>query len=110
MLQSSSLNGRAHSSMVEQGTHNPLVAGSNPAGPTTCVLRGLDAPKTLKGCFVRQQKQFNKTSGILAIFCYNFVFATALLGSSMAEQSAVNRFVVGSSPTRGANGSKARKS
>ncbi len=21
--------------MVEQGTHNPLVAGSNPAGPTT---------------------------------------------------------------------------
>ena len=26
---------RAHSSAVEQGTHNPLVAGSNPAGPTS---------------------------------------------------------------------------
>lgn len=25
---------RDHSSMVEQGTHNPLAAGSNPAGPT----------------------------------------------------------------------------
>ena len=25
---------RAHSSMVEQRTHNPLAAGSNPAGPT----------------------------------------------------------------------------
>jgi hypothetical protein len=25
----------ACSSTVEQGTHNPLVAGSNPAGPTT---------------------------------------------------------------------------
>jgi len=25
---------RAHSSAAEQGTHNPLVAGSNPAGPT----------------------------------------------------------------------------
>lgn len=24
----------AHSSMVEQGTHNPLVLGSNPGGPT----------------------------------------------------------------------------
>src|SRR5438132_1340576 len=24
---------RAYSSAVEQGTHNPLVAGSNPAGP-----------------------------------------------------------------------------
>ena len=27
-------NGRARSSMAEQGTHNPLVVGSNPAGPT----------------------------------------------------------------------------
>ncbi len=27
----------AYSSMVEQGTHNPLVAGSNPAGPTTLI-------------------------------------------------------------------------
>ena len=26
---------RAYSSMVEQRTHNPLVAGSSPAGPTT---------------------------------------------------------------------------
>ena len=26
---------RAYSSTVEQGTHNPLVVGSNPAGPTT---------------------------------------------------------------------------
>ena len=26
---------RARSSMVEQGTHNPLVVGSNPTGPTT---------------------------------------------------------------------------
>ena len=25
---------RDHSSVVEQETHNPLVAGSNPAGPT----------------------------------------------------------------------------
>ena len=25
---------RAHSSMVEQGTHTPLVLGSNPGGPT----------------------------------------------------------------------------
>ena len=25
----------ARSSTVEQGTHNPLVVGSNPAGPTT---------------------------------------------------------------------------
>ncbi len=40
---------RAHSSMVERGTHNPLVAGSNPAGPnllirhhaSACVLKPL---------------------------------------------------------------------
>ena len=29
---------RACSSTVEQGTHNPLVVGSNPAGPTTSLL------------------------------------------------------------------------
>ena len=28
---------RACSSMVEQGTHNPLVGGSNPSGPTRTV-------------------------------------------------------------------------
>ena len=27
--------------MVEQGTHNPLVAGSNPAGPTTHLVRSI---------------------------------------------------------------------
>ena len=27
---------RACSSTVEQGTHNPLVLGSNPGGPTNC--------------------------------------------------------------------------
>ena len=30
-----SLRTRACSSAVEQGTHNPLVGGSNPSGPTT---------------------------------------------------------------------------
>jgi hypothetical protein len=29
---------RACSSAVEQGTHNPLVAGSNPAGPSRRIL------------------------------------------------------------------------
>jgi 5-methylcytosine-specific restriction endonuclease McrA len=28
---------RAHSSMAEQGTHNPLVLGSNPSGPTNLI-------------------------------------------------------------------------
>jgi hypothetical protein len=29
---------------LEQGTHNPLVAGSNPAGPTTFAVRQEEAP------------------------------------------------------------------
>ncbi len=66
--------------MVEQGTHNPLVAGSNPAGPT-----------------IRYSTAQAEVYDILA----NCVSAS-FLGSSTAEQSAVNRFVVGSNPTRGA--------
>jgi hypothetical protein len=34
---------RAHSSTAEQGTHNPLVAGSNPAGPTSLIVPQLAA-------------------------------------------------------------------
>ena len=30
---------RDHSSMAEQGTHNPLVGGSNPSGPTKEMLK-----------------------------------------------------------------------
>ena len=37
-----------------------------------------------------------------SIQCYNEIGTAAVLGSSMAEHSAVNRGVVGSSPTRGA--------
>jgi hypothetical protein len=34
---------RAHSSTVEQVAHNHLVLGSNPGGPTMCVMTGDDS-------------------------------------------------------------------
>ena len=34
---------------LEQRTHNPLVLGSNPRGPTNAVLRGTNKSKLVKG-------------------------------------------------------------
>ena len=48
-----------HSSMVEQGTHNPLVVGSSPAAPTT------------------KQKAIGRTSGGLSLWIADYgVWAT----------------------------------
>ena len=41
----------AHSSMVEQGTHNPLVLGSNPGGPT--IRKHLPSLRVAAFLFVR---------------------------------------------------------
>ena len=40
---------RAHSSTAEQGTHNPLVPGSNPGGPNELRQTGLTVLSTVLG-------------------------------------------------------------
>ena len=36
--------------MVEQGTHNPLVVGSNPTGPMRCFVESFDCAGIKKMC------------------------------------------------------------
>ena len=52
---------RARSSMAEQGTHNPLVAGSSPAGPTSA----FSLPSTPCRCWKSPFRRHVAVNGLL---------------------------------------------
>ncbi len=58
-------------------------------------------PKPRKERNISKQALVEDFSNKESDLCYNYL--SSIRGSSMVEQPAVNRWVVGSSPTRGAN-------
>lgn len=77
--------------MVEQGTHNPLVVGSNPTGPTTedlmSVLRPRPVHRTPHGS-APPQPLWMTVAAVFAVVAF-VVFAVALLGARKPSVAAV---------------------
>ena len=57
---------------LEQRTHNPLVAGSNPAGPIRVTTVRLRAGRILSASAARQERAFLK-SAMCCLACFNLV-------------------------------------